>query len=239
MKKWIFAMLAICAMPCLSAEPDKHVVVGAKDTGELTDREYLMRKATLGSRAERVEALDVIQRYNDAEFLTFLLGRLQKEDDANLRIKIMHVLSAAGDVRAVLPMRKIARWNDTRVGVEAIVALYELGDDYYVPKLIQMMRADEENPEMSNIAYRALQRMTGETYSQTQRPWMNYYYTHRLIPYQEDSWYWPFNAPLPKTAEGSTKIMVRPKGKAPIPDHDVIMRHTHVSYTDLLKSDEP
>ncbi|MCY3020120.1 MAG: HEAT repeat domain-containing protein [Planctomycetota bacterium] len=137
-------------------EPARHVTVGPKETADLSDREYLMRKATIGSRAERMEALDVIERANDPTFLSFLLERLLKEDDRFLQIRIMYALAATGDVRAIPALRSFARWDSSRVGIEAIAALYELGDDYFVPRLILKLRADEDNPEMAGIAFRAL-----------------------------------------------------------------------------------
>lgn len=224
------------------AEPEKvtpkHIVAGAKDMGDLTDREYLMRKATLGSRAERIEALDVIKRSNDPALLTFLLERLQKEDDHNIQITIMHALSSEGDVRAILPLRRIARWDDSRVGIEATIALYELGDDYYMPRLILKLKVDEDSPELTGMAHRALRRMTGEDYPPSQRTWMNYYYTHQLHADMQASWYWPFAAPLPKTVDGKV-AGDRPKGKARLPDHDIQMRHTHITYSDWWKTEEP
>ncbi|HYF48662.1 MAG TPA: hypothetical protein VEJ63_04620 [Planctomycetota bacterium] len=220
-------------------KPGKHLLATAKETGELSDREYLMRKATLGSRAERLEALDVIERANDPELFTFLMERLKKEDDRFLQIKIMHALAAYGDVRAVPALRYYARWDQTRVGVEAIAALYELGDDSFVPNLILKLRPNEDAPEMAGIAHRALKKMTGADLPPSVRAWMNYYRIHRLAPYESRAWYWPFRQPLPPTQEGTTIVATRPKGKPPLPDKDIKVRRTHVTWTDFWKPDEP
>jgi len=220
-------------------EPGKHLTVEAKATPELSDREYLMRKATMGTRAERIEALDVIERANDPELLGFLLERLKKEDDRFIQIRIMQALANAGDVRAVPELRYIARWDNGRVGMEAIAALYELGDDSFVPKLIQRLRADDENPEMQGLAHRTLKRMTGADLPMNSRAWLNYYRAHRLAPYQSRAWFWPFRQPLPPTIEGTTKVVPQSKGKAPLPTEDVRIRRTNVSWFEFWKPDEP
>lgn len=220
-------------------EPGRHVTTPAKESAGLSDREYLMRKATIGSRAERLEALDVIERADDQTLVPFLLERLQKEDDRFLQIRIMQGLAAYGDVRAVPPLRSFARWDTTRVGVEATAALYELGDDSFLPRLIQKLRADEDNPELAGITHRALKKMTGQDLPPTQRAWLNYYRTHRLAPYQSRAWFWPFRPQLPPTVAGTTKVAPRPKGKIPLPDRDMRIRHTHVTWYDWWKPDEP
>jgi hypothetical protein len=220
-------------------EPEREVSMAAKETAQLTDREYLMRKATIGTRPERLEALDVIERADDPTFVPFLLKRLEKEDDRFIQIRIMDVLAAYGDVRAIPPLRSFARWDQTRVGVEAIVCLYELGDDSFIPKLVRKLRVDEDNPELAGIAYRALRKLTGADLPPTQRAWMNYYRTRRLAPYQTRVWFWPFHEPLPPTAEGTTKVVRPPKGKIPLPERDVRTRNTIVSWYDWWKPDEP
>jgi hypothetical protein len=220
-------------------ELGKHLTVGPKDTADLTDREYLMRKATLGTRSERLEALDVIERANDPELFVFLMDRLKKEDDRFLQIRIMHALAASGDVRAIPPLRHYARWDTTRVGVEATAALYELGDDSFMPRLIMKLRPDEDNPEMPGIAHRALKKMTGVDLPPTTRAWMNYYRVHRLAPYESRAWFWPFRAPLPPTVEGTTKVVPHPKGRPPLPTEDLKIRRTQVTWSEFWRPDEP
>jgi len=218
----------------------KHLTVAPAQTADLSDREYLMRKATIGSRAERIEALDVIERSADPELFSFLMERLNKEDDRFIQIRVMHALASYGDVRAIPPLRSYARWDQTRVGIEATVALYELGDDTFVPRLIAKLRTDEDSPEITGIAHRALRKMTGADIPPSPRQWLNYWRAHRLAPYQSRTWYWPFRQPLPPTVEGSTRVATVPvKGKAPLPDHDVRLRHTNVMWYDWWKPDEP
>jgi hypothetical protein len=220
------------------SEPLKHLAVSAKETVELSDREFLMRKATLGTRSERLEALDVIERSGDQDMVEFLLDRLKKEDDRFLQIKIMYALAALGDVRAVAPIRAIARWDDTRVGIEAVAALYELGDDQFIPRLINRMRKDSQSPELAGIAHRTLKKMTGENLPQSVRVWTNWYLSHRLAPYQTVAWYWPFRQPVPPTIEGTTKVVRGPKGKIPLPKEDVRLRRTHITWQDWWKTAE-
>lgn len=220
--------------------PGRHLTVAPTQTADLSDREYLMRKATLGSRAERIEALDVIERANDPEMFNFLMERLAKEDDRFIQIRVMHALSSYGDVRAIAPLRSYARWDQTRVGIEATVALYELGDDTFVPRMIQRLRTDEENPELQGITLRALKKMTGADLPPRPRVWLNYWRSHRLAPYQARTWYWPFRQPLPPTIAGTTTVANRPpKGKLPLPDRDIRLRHTNVMWYDWWKPDEP
>jgi hypothetical protein len=241
---FLFAVALLCAgctehfrrreMP----KPGRHLTLSAKDSAELSEREYLMRKATIGSRPERIEALDVIDRAADPEMFPFLIERLQKEDDRFIQIRIMHALGNYGDVRAVPPLRRIARWDDTRVGIEATAALYDLGDDSFVPRLILNLRQSEEFPEKAGITHRALKKMTGVDLPPTQRAWLNYYRSHRLAPYQSKAWFWPFRPPLPPTVEGTTKIVPHTKGRAPLPQEDVKLRRTNVTWTDWWKSED-
>jgi hypothetical protein len=217
----------------------QHLTIESKETSKLSDREYLMRKATLGSRSERIEALDVIDRANDPANFEFLVERLKKEDDRFIQIRIMHALANTGDVRAVPPLRYYARWDTTRVGVEATSALYELGDDSLVPRVILRLRADEENPEMAGIAHRALRKMTGVDLPATQRAWLNYYRAHRLAPYESRAWFWPFRAPLPPTVEGTTKVVQHKKGKPELPDQNLRIRRTNVTWSEFWRPDEP
>jgi len=249
MKKITLPLLSLLLLLTAGCDPleyrkppkpaERHVTLEARQTSELSDREYLMRKATLGSRAERVEALDVIERSSEPELLPFLLARLDKEDDRFLQIRIMHALSAYGDVRAVPPLRYYARWDTSRVGVEATVALYELGDETFVPRLINRLRTDDENPEMTGIAHRALKRMTGADLPPSQRAWLNYTRSHPVAPYQTHAWYWPFRQPLPLTVEGGTRIAVKPaKGRAPLPKEDVKVRRTNVTWSEFWRNDE-
>ena len=43
-------------------------------------------------------------------------------------------------MRAVPVLRRIARWDETRVGIEAIAALYDLGDDSMMLQLIDYLK---------------------------------------------------------------------------------------------------
>jgi hypothetical protein len=124
------------------------------------------------------------------------------------------------------------------VGIEATAALYELGDDTFMPRLIQKLRLSEEFPEMAGIVHRALKKMTGVDLPPTQRAWLNYYRSHRLAPYQSKAWFWPFRPPLPPTVEGTTKIVPHTKGRAPLPQEDVKLRRTNVTWTDWWKSED-
>ena len=169
----------------------------------------------------------------------FLLERLKKEDDRFIQIRIMQALANTGDARAVSPLRHFARWDQTRVGVEAIMALYELGDDSFVPHLIMKLRSDEDNPEMPSIAHRALKKMTSMDLPPNQRVWLNYHRSHRLAPYESRTWFWPFRQPLPPTVEDTTKIVPRAKGKIPLPDKEISIRRTNVTWHDFWRQDEP
>jgi hypothetical protein len=220
-------------------EVGKHLSTGYKESANLSDREYLMRKATLGSRAERIEALDVIDRAADKASFEFLVERLKKEDDRFIQIRIMRALANTGDVRAVPPLRYFARWDTTRVGVEAVSALYELGDDSFLPRLIMRLRADEENPEMTGIALRALKKMTGADLPPTQRAWLNHYRAHRLAPYESYTWLWVFKQPLPQVVKGTTQVVQHKTGKPPLPDKDVRIRRTNVTWAEFWRPDEP
>jgi len=218
---------------------NKPLGISPKDVAELSDREYLMRKATLGSRSERIEALDVIQRSNDPEMFEFLMERLKKEDDRFIQIRVMQVLAAEGDVRAVPTLRHIARWDPSRVGIEAVAALYDLGDDTYIPRLIVRLHADEDFPEIPGIVLNTLKKIYVTDLPLNQRVWMNYFRSHRLAPYQTRTWFWAFNAPLPPTEPGTTKVIRHPKGPIPLPKEDVRIRNTNVSWQEFWKPDTP
>lgn len=151
----------------------------------------------------------------------------------------MQSLAHTGDVRADPPLRQYARWDQTRVGVEAIAALYALGDDSYLPQLIQKLRHDEDNPDMAGIAYRALKQMTGEDLPPSRRAWLNYYRSHPLAPYESRPWYWPFQPPLPPVVAGTTQVAQQPHGRLPLPKEDVQVRQTHVTWQEFWKPDEP
>jgi hypothetical protein len=218
---------------------DKPLGISPKDVAELSDREYLMRKATLGSRSERLEALDVIQRSNDPEMFDFLMERLKKEDDRFIQIRVMQVLAAEGDVRAVPTLRHIARWDPSRVGIEAVAALYDLGDDTYVPRLIIRLHPDEDFPEIPGIILNTLKKIYFVDLPMSQRAWMNYFRSHRLAPYQTRTWFWAFNAPLPPTEPGTNKVIRHPKGPIPLPKEDVRIRNTNVSWYEFWKPEAP
>ncbi|MEI6235398.1 MAG: HEAT repeat domain-containing protein [Planctomycetota bacterium] len=243
----ILAVMAAVLAGCDSPYTRERPVAGAcitcapKELANLSESDFLMRKATLGSRTERMEAIDVIARTNDPSLFTFLLERLKVDDDRFIQIRIMHALSDAADVRAVPVLRRIARWDDTRVGIEAIEALYDLGDDSLMLKLIDMLRPNENYPEIPSVAYRSLCRMTGASIPPTRRAWLVYYQTRRLAPYETKAWYWPFQQPpLPKTAENSTKIE-QPllRGKPQLPDQDVRVRRKTVQFSDFWKNEAP
>jgi hypothetical protein len=238
-------LLAILACGCDNRanrkppEAERLLALDPKQTAQLSETEYLMRKATLGTRSERLEALEVLDNASDPRLLDFYIERLKKEDDRFIQIRIMQSLSHTGDVRAIPPLRHFARWENTRVGVEAIAALYELGDDSFLPLLIQKLRRDEDNPDMAGIAERALQRITGEDLPPSRLVWMNYYRSHPLAPYEARSWYWPFQPPLPPVVEGTTKIAPHQHGRVPLPKQDIRVRQTHVSFQEFWKPDEP
>lgn len=253
---WRVVLLIICAALGLSAcgpasfvrggkpaRRPKYVTLPPKETVELGEKEYLMRKATLGARAERLEAIEVMERANNPALVPFLLERLQKEDDRFIQIRLMHVLAAYGDVRAVRPLRRLARWDMTRVGVEACAALYEIGDDSYMPRLIQKLRLNEDYPELPALTHRALRKITGENLPPQQRAWLNYYRTHRLTPAgaraQARAWLRPFRPPLPPVIPGTTRVAYRPQGKLPPPDREQRMRFTNFTWYDWWKPDEP
>jgi hypothetical protein len=235
-------LLAGCGRPWARQEPpplEKHLVTRAEDLSGLSETEYLERKATLGSRSERLEALDVIDRMGDAELVPFLLDRLAKEEDDLLRVRIMNCLARQQDVRAVVPLRQIAKWQTNRVGVEAVVSLYELGDDSYVPKLIRVMRETDLYPELSGVAHRTLKRLYEVDIPANPRAWNTYYRSHRLAPYQSMKWYASFSAPLPPTVEGTTKVVPRPKGGPRLPQEETKLRRQIATVFEFWKPDEP
>jgi hypothetical protein len=219
-------LAAVCCIPGCEKRPwarkpppppEKHLTAEPKDLAGLSEAEYLKRKATLGSRGERMEALDVIDRARDPDMLPFLLERLDKEDDDLLLVRIMQCLAHQQDVRAVMPLRKMTRYRDDRVAVEGVVSLFELGDDSYVPKLIRILRQAHEYPELSGTAYRALKRMYQVELPPRARTWNTYYRSHRLAPYQTLKWYASFRQPLPPTVAGTTKVVPRPAGGPQLP----------------------
>lgn len=214
--------------------------ITAADTANMNEREYIMFKAVHGTRPERLEALDVIERTVDAEMVPFLLERLKKEDDRYLTIKVMRALAQSEDVRAIPPLREIAKKELSQVGVEAVVDLYELGDDNYVPILIKYLRSYEEYPELTYHGYRGLKRIYGITLPPSARTWNNYYHSHRLAPYQKQSWYASFRPPLPPTVSGTTKVTeeARSKTSLRLPQEDVRVRHQIVSFFDFWKQDD-
>jgi hypothetical protein len=221
------------------APPPKHVTADPEELADLSEEEYLKRKATIGSRSERLEALNVIDQTGDEEYLPFLLERLEKEEDDLLRVKIIQCLARQQDVRAVVPLRKIARWRTSRVGIEAVVALYELSDDSYVPKLIRIMRQSDIYPQLSGIAHRTLKRLYHVDIPPKPRAWNTYYRSHRLAPYQSLKWYASFRAPLPPTVAGSTQVKPRPKGGPQLPQEETKVRRHIVTVFEFWKPDEP
>ncbi len=242
----IFAAFLLVLTGCDVPYNRERPIVGAciscapKELANLSETDFLMRKATLGSRAERMEAIDVIQRSGDPALFTFLTERLKVEDDRFIQIRIMNALAASGDVRAVPVLRRIARWDETRVGIEAIAALYDLGDDTMMPQLIELLKPNESMPDVPALAYRALRRMTGADVPPTRRAWNVYYQTHRLAPYEGTKWLFPFReAPLPKTVADSTKIDPELRVKPALPDHDVRMRKSNVQFQDFWKNEAP
>ncbi|MBI3829798.1 MAG: hypothetical protein HY291_09790 [Planctomycetes bacterium] len=241
------ALCAGCGRPSFLPQKEpppkpERVEVSAKETAKLNDKDYLMRKATLGSRSERIEAIDVIDRTADPDFLPFLLERLEKEDDRFLQIRIMQALSRPDgfqDVRAVAPIRLIAAKDKSRLGVEAVVALYNLGDDTYMPEVIRMLSWNELYPEYAGMALRALKRIYGVDLPPYVRSWNNYYKTHRLAPYQQLRWYAAIRPPLPPTVAGTTKLEPRPTGGPKLPEEDVKVRRHIVTVYEFWKPDEP
>jgi hypothetical protein len=237
-----FLLLGGCGRPWGRQEPlapAKHLATPPEELSGLSETEYLKRKATLGSRSERLEALDVIDRTGDPELLPFLLDRLEKEEDDLLRVRIMSCLARQQDVRAVVPLRQIARRQTNRVGIEAVVSLYELGDDSYVPKLIRIMRETDLYPELSGVAHRTLKRLYEVELPANPRAWNTYYRSHRLAPYQSLKWYASFSAPLPPTVAGTTKVVPRPKGGPQLPQEETKLRRHIVTVFEFWKPDEP
>lgn len=234
-----------CSRPGPYKEPPtraEHLEADSKGSAKLNEKEYLMRKATVGSRSERLEAIDVIDRSTDPDFLPFLLERLRKEDDRFLTVRIMQALSRTDgfqDVRAVEPIREIAAKDQGRVGVEAVIALYNLGDDSQITRLIRMLSWYEQFPEYASIAHRALKRIYEVDLPPSVRSWNNYFKTHRLAPYQSLRWYASFRPPLPPTVAGTTKIEPHPHGKPKLPMEDVRVRRNVVSVYEFWKPDEP
>ncbi|MCZ7646610.1 MAG: hypothetical protein M5U26_15205 [Planctomycetota bacterium] len=219
--------------------PPEYAAVPPHEAAKLSEADYLKRKATVGTRLERLEALDVIDRTSDPEMIPFLIERLEKEDDPFLQIRVMHALSKAQDVRAVLPLRRLAMWNDTKLGIEAIVTLFELGDDNFVPRLIRMMRKKEENPELATLAHRTLRRIYKVEIAFNDRAWNNYFRSHRLAPYQDLSWYASFRPPPPPTVAGTTKVEPRPEGGTRLPQQDAMVRRHILSAYEFWRPDEP
>lgn len=232
-----------CERPNWRKPPEpvgEHVATPASDTSKLSESQYLMRKATVGSRAERLEALDVIERAgNKDEMLPFLLKRLEKEDDRFLRIRIMHVLASLQDVRAVDPLRDIARWDNTRVGMEAVKCLYELGDDNFVPKLIRIMRNRDEFRELSGLAWRSLKSIYQVDLPANSRVWNNYYRSHRLTPYQRMRWYEALLPPKPPVVEGTHQVVPHPRGAPQLPQEETRVRRRLLTFYEFWKPDEP
>lgn len=218
--------------------PAKHVTATPKELAGLSEAEYLKRKATLGSRAERMEALDVIDRAADPDMLPFLLERVEKEDDELVLGRIMRALSHAQDVRAVVPLRKLARGRNDRVAIEAVATLYELGDDSYVPKLIRIMRETDEYPELSGSAYRTLKRLYKVEMPARPRTWNTYYRSHRLAPYESLKWYASFRAPLPPTVAGTYRVVPRPQGGPQLPLEEKKMRRHILTVFEFWRPDE-
>ena len=238
----LVATIAGCDSPYVRERPVAGACISCapKELANLSESDYLMRKATLGSRAERMEAIDVIQRSNDPALFTFLLERLKVDDDRFIQIRIMRALADAGDVRAVPVLRRIARWDETRVGIEAIEALYDLGDDSMMLQLIDFLKANEDYPEIQNVAYRALCKMTGAAVPPTRRAWLVYYQTHRLAPYETRAWLFPFyQAPMPRTVDGGTKIDPALRIRPELPDHDIRCRKSHLQFSDFWKNEAP
>ena len=53
--------------------------------------------------------------------------------------------------------------------VRAIAALYDLGDDSMMPQLIDLLKANEDAPDIPPLAYRALRKMTNADLPPTRR----------------------------------------------------------------------
>lgn len=238
----VFVLLCGCDSPYRRERPiaGAYLSVQPKELSTLEDSQFLMRKACLGSRAERLEAIEVISRSKDPALFTFLIERLKVEDDRFVQIRIMHALSDSGDVRAVPVLRRIARWDKSRVGIEAMAALYDLGDDTMFPQWIELLKPNEIETDIPAIAYQALRKTTGEDLPPTTRAWKVYYETHRLAPYETKAWYWPFaEADLPKTQAGTTLVEPKLRGKPALPDQDMRIRKTHVQFSDFWKNEAP
>jgi hypothetical protein len=139
----------------------------------------------------------------------------------------------------VEPLRKIARWDSTRLAIVAVESLYELGDDAFIPKLIQLMRKQDEFPELSGMAHRSLKTIYQVDLPNNLRVWNNYYRSHRLAPYQQLRWYARFRPPLPPTVEGTSQVKPRPGGRPQLPQEDVRVRRHLVTGHEFWKPDQP
>lgn len=218
--------------------PPPFAALPAGESAKLTDADYLKRKATLGTRAERLEAIDLIGRMRNPDYLQFLLQRLRKEDDRFLKIHVMYALADLGDIRAVGPLRHIARWDDSRVGIEAVGALYRLGDDSQIPRLIRLLRLKDDSPESAGMAHRSLKKLTGVDLPPRPRVWSTWYRSHRLTPYSEHKWYWPFAEPLPPTVAGTTLSSVRPSEGRKLPAEESRFRRSSMTFYEFWRPDE-
>src|SRR5213076_2406956 len=115
-----------------------------------------------------------------------------------------------------------------------IAALYDLGDDSLFPRLIDLLKPNEDAPDIPNLAYRALRSMTGADLPPTRRAWLVYYETHRIAPYEANTCYWPFSeTPLPKPVAGTNQIDPALRVKPALPDHDVRVRKSRVQFSEF------
>jgi hypothetical protein len=218
----------------------EYVTQPAGETPKLTELQFLMRKASVGTRPERAEALAVLDRSPDPAKLPFLLERLVKEDDQFLRMAIIQALARTHDVRALGPLRDVARHDVSRAALESIRALYTLGDDSCVPRLIRFMRQPEEFGDLSGAAHRILKELYGIDMAPNQRLWNAYFHAHRFTDIETaERWYRPWQEPLPPTAPGTTQLAAPPATPPPAPQGDVRERRTVVSFYDFWKPDLP
>ncbi len=183
----IAAALAVLAPLLTSCLPRGEMPPGAaaaartspEQAAGLADRDYLVRKACSGTMGERMDALAVMAAIGDPSFLPVLEDRLRKEDDRFMRIAIMEAMAATGDARAARAIKRtMAAHRGERVGVEAAVCLYRLGDNSGVPYLISNLR-NRENKELATLSHIALKRIYGLDMPPSPRRWAAVYRTAR------------------------------------------------------------
>jgi hypothetical protein len=230
-------VLPLFFIGCAAPEQPEHLKAPAADTGRLGEGDYLKRRATLGSRAERAEALSVIELSGDPEYLPFLLLRLEKEDDEFLQVHILRILARSRDFSILEPLRQTA-WNSkTRAAIVAAEVLYSLGDDCGVPRLVDFMSQPQQYGNLAYLAHQALERIYGLSLPPTPRTWLLLQHARRMpaSPCRVDldfpAWMVPLTSqpPSPPT----------PPAPPPPTRTDSRRRLFVVSFQDFWRADQP